>query len=371
MKNDQEISEKTHLYLRLLGPRFNRQFVFLIVVLLLGLMGILPLLGVPFSKGYFYAAAVPSFMVLVWGIPQFIAPYRLEKLHHLYLGFSGFALTYIYFLVTQKLIYMHIGATHPGYFITGLLLFSFLLIVMWKVNREYLFEGSYYDPNRSQMSEASAKRIVRASGIGYVMGQVLLSLLVGDSFKMVLYIFIISLMAIFTAFMSTFVQRYWFIHQNLEAIKRLNPEYGLPKKERLPGPKYGYAVFVLVDDQNDQEEVDQLASQVFDNMEEADSVTVLSLDDMDEKERDQLEGAFPNQVLQAPGYVLFEYDYEELKREIKKMEKKHHNGFFKEIPEEEYAKTGQQVAFQPFNAILYTNDLQKLIYKEETAASSR
>ncbi|TGB03469.1 hypothetical protein [Halobacillus salinus] len=362
MRNDQEISEKTHTYLRLLGPSFNRQFVFGIVVIQLGLFGMLPLLAVPFSNEYFYAAVVPAFLVLIWGILQFIAPYRLEKLHHLYVGVSGFALTYIYFLVTQKLIYLHIGATHIGYFIAGLVLFVLLLVAMWKTNIRYLFEGSYYDPNKRHLWGGSNQLIVKASGVGYVLGQVLLSIVAGDSITMIIIILCLSLFAIFTAFMGTFVHRYWYIHQNIEAVRSLNPGYSLPNKDRAPGPTHGYAVLVLTEKDYDTDEVDEHINDIIDNVEdvEIDTITFACLPEMDKEERKPLEEALPNQVLQAPGYVLFQFEYEEMKAAVKKMEKKHHNGFFKKIPSEKYAFTQDQVALQPKNAILYTNDLRNL-----------
>lgn len=68
--------------------------------------------------------------------------------------------------------------------------------------------------------------------LGYIIGQFILSFIYSDNGISTLLIVSISLLAILTSYFSVYIHRYYFIDKNMELVKQVYPDFGLPKSER-------------------------------------------------------------------------------------------------------------------------------------------
>lgn len=232
MKKQQKIDLKTFNYLRILGPKRNRHIVMAFLFILLDVIGVLPLLGTPFSPALFWTGAVPAIIMNVWGLFYIFAPFRFEKSYFLFVGALGVVMTFVYFTVIQKFLYLHIGVESNFYFFIGFFLFLALLVSMWVLNQNYFFGGSYYDPDKKGMKTFNPQIYIVASGAGYLIAQIMMSSFVTDSLQMIFLIVVMGIMSVITAFFTTYLHRYLFIHKNERALKNMYPEFGLSKKAR-------------------------------------------------------------------------------------------------------------------------------------------
>ncbi|WP_211356403.1 hypothetical protein [Psychrobacillus lasiicapitis] len=193
------------------------------------MIGIIPIIGEPFSLPFLIAAIVPIAIIQIWAIIYLIDPYKNEKSYYLFFGIYGVVNTYVYFLVIQKLLYVNMGATGLWPFITGILLFILLIVGMNWMNWKSLYSGTYH---RLQQKRTIPVSWIAIGGASYVLGQIVLSFIHTDSTLSIFLIVCISFLSLLTAFFSIYIHRYFFICKNLDIVKKLYPEFGLPKSER-------------------------------------------------------------------------------------------------------------------------------------------
>jgi len=231
VKNKQEVDEITRSYLNLQTPKAHRGNVIIFFLIFLDIMGLLPILGDPFSPLFFELAIGPIVFIHVWGILYILAPYKFEKSYYLFFGIYGVMNTYVYFLVIQKFLYMNLGVTSIAPFIVGVTSLLALLVFIQYFNLRMLHSGTYAKLQTNKQTR-NMSPYINAAGFGYVLAQIFMSSLFADSFISFVLMFIIALMSIVTAYFSIYIHRYIFIRRNYDIVKKLYPEFGLPKKQR-------------------------------------------------------------------------------------------------------------------------------------------
>ena len=215
-------------------PKENRSNIIAFFLILLYVSGVIPILGEPFSFTYFMAAIVPVAILQIWALLYLFAPYKFEKSYYLFFGVYGVVNTYVYFLASQKLLYYNVGAVGKAPFIVGLFLFIGLLLTINWLNIKALYSGTYH---KLQQMKSINIRWLSIGGIGYVIGQLVLSLLYSDSAKMLFLVLLLSFVSIITAYFSVYIHRYFYIVKNIDSVKQVYPEFGLPRNERQEEPK--------------------------------------------------------------------------------------------------------------------------------------
>ncbi|OXS60793.1 hypothetical protein B0G93_10766 [Bacillus sp. V-88] len=227
----ERLDEITLSYLRFQSPRENRSNILVFLFVFLDIIGVLFLLGEPLIPSLFWGGIIPVIFIHLWAIPYIIAPYTFESSYYLFFGVYGVINTFIYFLVIQKLIYSHFQIIEIAPLILGSILFASLLLIMNWMNIRLLYSGTY---SRLQKGEKTfnLSPIASASGIGYVLGQVILSSFFVESVKILMIIGVLSILSVATAYFSTSIHKYIYIRRNLEKVKQVHPQFGLPKKER-------------------------------------------------------------------------------------------------------------------------------------------
>ncbi|UTE77702.1 hypothetical protein [Rossellomorea sp. KS-H15a] len=197
----------------------------------LDIIGVLFLLGEPLILSLFWGGIIPVLFIHLWAIPYIIAPYTFERSYYLFFGVYGVINTFVYFLVIQKMIYSHFQIIGVVPLVSGLILFAFLLLIMNWMNIRLLYSGTY---SRLQKGEKSVNisPIATASGIGYVLAQVILSSFFIESVKILMIIGVLSILSVATSYFSTSIHKYIYIRRNVEKVKHVYPQFGLPKKER-------------------------------------------------------------------------------------------------------------------------------------------
>lgn len=216
-------------YLKLDSPKQNKQSIIGNFLVFLYLIGMVPLLGEPFSWSFFLAAIVPTVLVTLWGILYIIAPYKYEKSYYLFLGVYGVVNTYVYFVSTQKLIFINLGITSWGPFLSNTALFILLISGMNWMNWKSLYSETYY---KLQQKRSIPVGWASLAGASYILGQLILSVVYTDSGISILIIVCLSVLSLFTAFLSINIHRYFFIQKNMDIVKEMFPEFGLSKSER-------------------------------------------------------------------------------------------------------------------------------------------
>lgn len=127
--------------------------------------------------------------------------------------------------------YAHLFITSPIPLIVGAILYGGLLITFNIFNIKALYSGLYAKLQKNGI-KVNVSPIIAFSGVGYFIAQVIMSVVYSDSFTVILLVSLISLLAIVTAFFSTFVHRYFFIKKNSILVKEIYPDFGLPKNQR-------------------------------------------------------------------------------------------------------------------------------------------
>lgn len=231
MKKLQEVDEVTRSYLNLQTPQENRGNILVFFIILFDIIGLLPLLAYPYAWDYFIAAIIPVAILHLWAIIYIIDPYRFERSYYLFFGIYGLINTYVYFLATQKLMYAHLYINSTIPLIVGAILYGGLLISFNILNLRALYSG-FYAKMQKNGTKVNVSPIIAFSGIGYFMAQLIMSVVYSDSFTVILLVSLISLLAIVTAFLSTFIHKYFFIKKNASLVKKIYPDFGLPKSQR-------------------------------------------------------------------------------------------------------------------------------------------
>ncbi|MED4454716.1 hypothetical protein [Metabacillus fastidiosus] len=231
MRKNREVDRISLSYLNLQTPKENRGNIIVFFLVTLDLIGVLPILAYPFSYKFFIAAIIPVACLHLWAIIYVIAPYRYERSYYLFFGIYGLINTYIYFLVIQKLLYNHLLIQDSKAFIAGIIFLIALIIFMNWLNIRFLYSGTYVNLQEKKTSKKVAP-ITAAAGLGYVIAQLVLTFVYSVSIKMAILIIVLSILSVVTAYFSTFIHRYFFILKNEEIVKKVRPEFGLPKKMR-------------------------------------------------------------------------------------------------------------------------------------------
>lgn len=177
---------------------------------------------------------IPVAIIQIWAIIYVINPYKFEKSYYLFFGVYGVVNTFVYFLAIQKMIYIHLSETGNLPFILGLILFIALLVGVNWMNWKALYSGTYH---KLQQRSSIPVSWLAIGGISYVLGQLILSFIVTDSATSILIIVLLSFFSIVTAFFSISIHRYFFISKNIEIVKQVYPEFGLPLSERYTNKK--------------------------------------------------------------------------------------------------------------------------------------
>ena len=216
-------------YINLESPQDNRNGIIGYFLILIYIAGMIPILGEPFSFPFFLAAIIPVIIIQVWAIVYLINPYKYEKSYYLFIGIYGVVNTYLFFLVILKLIYVNMEWKGSTPFVINIVLFILLLGGINWLNWKALYSGTYY---KLQQKTTIPVAWTAIGGSSYIIGQIILSFIYSDSAINILLIFGISILSIWTAFLSINIHRYYFINKNIDLVKQRFPEFGLPKSER-------------------------------------------------------------------------------------------------------------------------------------------
>lgn len=138
-------------YLNLESPQENRSGIIGYFLILLYVVGMIPILGVPFSFPFFLAAIIPIIIIQVWAIVYLIDPYKYEKSYYLFFGIYGVVNTYVFFLVILKLIYVNMEWKGSAPFVINLVLFILLLGGINWLNWKALYSGTYYKLQQKEL----------------------------------------------------------------------------------------------------------------------------------------------------------------------------------------------------------------------------
>lgn len=224
-------------YLKFESPKQNKQSIIGNFLLFLYLIGILPLLGEPFSMPFFLAAIIPTLLITIWGMIYIFDPYKYEKSYYLFLGIYGIINTYVYFVSIQKLLYINLEIDSWAPFLFNVILFILLIGGMNWMNWKALYSETYY---KLQQKTSIPVGWASIAGASYIIGQIILSVVYTDSGISILIIVCLSLLSLFTAFLSINIHRYFFIKKNMEKVQEMFPDFGLPKEERYKKRKKKY-----------------------------------------------------------------------------------------------------------------------------------
>lgn len=232
MQKHQEIDGNALSYLKFQTPKENRGNIIVFFLIFLDIIGILPLLSAPFSYGYFLAGIIPIIFIHLWAILYIFDPYKYEHSYYLFFGVYGVINTYVYFLNMQKLSSAYIlGGSHTTMFVIGAILFLALILGIQFGNIKMIETGTY-GKLQAKGKNVNISPIVAASGIGYVIGQLILTFIYDYSIRMLIYVFLFGLLSILTAYFSTYIHKYFYIKKHKNIVKQIYPEFGLPKSER-------------------------------------------------------------------------------------------------------------------------------------------
>ena len=127
----------------------------------------------------------------------------------------------------QKFLLINLGVNSWGPFLGNIILFLLLIGGMNWVNWKALYSETYYKLQQNVLFP-----YVGHLWLGYILGQIILSVVYTDSGISILIIVCLSLLSLYTAFLSINIHRYFFIQKNMKIVKEMYPEFGLPKSER-------------------------------------------------------------------------------------------------------------------------------------------
>ncbi|WP_277585957.1 hypothetical protein [Psychrobacillus antarcticus] len=228
------IDNVTLSYLKFQTPKENKGNIICFFILLLYIIGLFPIIGETFSVTFFLAAIIPTVIISVWAIIYLIDPYKYEKSYYLFFGIYGVVNTFVYFLCIVKLLYLDMKVEGKVPFILTMLLFIILLVGVNVLNIKALNSGTYH---KLQNMRSINVAWVSIGALGYLIGQFLLTFIYTDSALYTLFIVLISLLSILTAYFTVYIHRYFFIDKNIELVKQVYPTFGLPLSERYTNSK--------------------------------------------------------------------------------------------------------------------------------------
>lgn len=233
MKNRQQKSDEQAIqksYMNFQRPKENRGNVILFIVLFLDFFGFISLVGDPFSVPFFLVGSIPIFVMNVWSLVYIMNPYKYEHSYYLFMGILGIVTTFVYFVAIQKMLYINLAAEGIFPLVAGGALFIILLGGMNWLNIKALYSGTYARLQRNE--KARFLWVMPVAGISFLIGQILIMTVQGEAAHFSVMIVLLSLLSVVTAFLSIYLHRYYFIRQNWDEVKRVYPEFNVPKEER-------------------------------------------------------------------------------------------------------------------------------------------
>lgn len=127
------------------------------------------------------------------------------------------------------MMYVNLEIDGWGPFFFNVILFILLIGGMNWMNWKALYSETYY---KLQQKRSIPVGWASVAGASYILGQFILSFIYTDSGVNILIIVCISVLSLFTAFLSINIHRYFFIRKHMEIAMEKYPEFGLPMVER-------------------------------------------------------------------------------------------------------------------------------------------
>ncbi|MES9668799.1 hypothetical protein [Bacillus nitratireducens] len=213
--------------IRILIP-FNIRNIVGFVWLFMNFMLLIILFIFPPYNIYSYAA-FPFYVICnLWGIWVSIHKHRQPQLQHLlYSGFVALSISFCSFIAVQKLAYEFVEIESPLFFTLSLIAYSLI------VYKSELFWIKYFTARLRGTTDQDVKipKIVYFSGLGYMIGQVIIGILSQKAMAIVLIVIFSFISVVFLA-LSTHLYFYFDFKKQCIAsghLKKLHSQ----KKPRL------------------------------------------------------------------------------------------------------------------------------------------
>ncbi|MYL64455.1 hypothetical protein GLW07_13945 [Bacillus hwajinpoensis] len=351
-----EISDKEMLaYLRFRTPEDNRVTIIFMVLFFIDFMGFLPSLIGSFSKLFFIAALVPAIILNLWTLVYILAPFKLEKSFHLFIGIFSIVSTYLYWLGIEKIIYIDIGVKGNVPFTIGLFTLVLCLAIFYFYTR-YRFQRAKYPQTNREREKLSGFDILVSVAI--IMGSNQLWRFINITGVMVSYVQIglFCLMSFITLHMIGSLHPYNFIRKNIKVVQKVYPDFEISKKERKAQGDI-YTIALLKRDELSDRDIQSVTDELGD-LQNISSVKKVRMENFDVG---GLQNVFQKVDPTVEGIAVIKVDESRLEEEKKKMERtKRWKYFFKKIPEKEYEKVENRVLLDPKQSKLYAERLTEV-----------
>ncbi|MCA0993812.1 hypothetical protein [Pseudalkalibacillus hwajinpoensis] len=350
-----EIADKEMLaYLRLSTPEENQVTIFFMVVVLIDFMGFFPYLIGPFSITFFVAALVPAIIINLWMIVYVLAPYKLEATFDLLVGAFSIVSAYLYWLGSEKLLYINLGIQGISAFLLGLILLL-LLVTFFYFYTRYQIRLGKYKRNKHHQHHQSGLGILGSVAIIIGISQLGNFMTTTEKMDITFTIGILCLISCFTLFLIGNYHYYRFIKSNHHIIRKVYPDFSKRKKHRRMLRYYSFAV--IKEDNLKREEMKAIT----DELGELINVFPVKKVTMEDFDQERLLEVFPVKDYESFCIVVMQDNQKRLDEEVKKMVRtKRWKYFFKGIPTEEYEKVEDRVLFDPRNAVFQSGDLSEV-----------
>ncbi|MEK4743512.1 MULTISPECIES: hypothetical protein [unclassified Bacillus (in: firmicutes)] len=214
--------------MRILIPFDIRNVVGAFVWVIMNFMLLIILFIFPPYNIYSYVA-LPFYVICnLWGIwVSFYKPRQPQLQHLLYSGFVSLSISFCSFIAVQKLAYEFVKIESPLFFILSLIAYSLI------VYKSELFWIKYFTARLRGTTDQDVKipKIVYFSGLGYMIGQVIIGILSQKAMAIVIIVIFSFISVVFLA-LSTHLYFYFDFKKQCIAsghLKKLHSQ----KKPRL------------------------------------------------------------------------------------------------------------------------------------------
>ncbi|MBE7125821.1 hypothetical protein [Bacillus mycoides] len=191
--------------MRILIPFDIRNVVGAFVWVIMNFMLLIILFIFPPYNIYSYVA-LPFYVICnLWGIwVSFYKPRQPQLQHLLYSGFVSLSISFCSFIAVQKLAYEFVKIESPLFFILSLIAYSLI------VYKSELFWIKYFTARLRGTTDQDVKipKIVYFSGLGYMIGQVIIGILSQKAMAIVLIVIFSFISVVFLA-LSTHLYFYF------------------------------------------------------------------------------------------------------------------------------------------------------------------
>ncbi len=349
------VSDKEMLaYLRFRTPEENQVGIFFLVLIIIDFLGFFPYMIGPFSRQFFIAALVPAIFLNLWMIVYVFAPYKLEKAYYLLVGVFSIVSAYLYWLGSEKIIYINLGVEGYAAFIVGLFILILLITFFYFYTRYQSRKGKYTRSKQNRQHRSGFGILVT---VVFILGASQLGNIINTTKVMDMYVSIgtLCLLSFFMLIMIGSFHQYRFIHNHLPTVRKLYPDFGKRKNDRKV--YYHYSLAVIKEDELTEEEMKTMTDEI------GEFISFLPVKKVaaDGFDQDGLLNVFPGGDCGPLRIAVMRVNQERLDEDIKKMVRtKRWKYFFKGIPEEEYEKVEDVVHFDPKEAVLQSGDLSEV-----------